>query len=118
MVDKPGMISLEQLAEVRKVQKETGSDLSRSAFPSASRRARPSKAGELVAGGRDRQASCTRSASARTRCATIRPAGWFFDRKRYGGILADIASHQCEQFLLLHRLDAREVTAATRRQPR
>ncbi len=27
-----------------------------------------------------------------------RPA-WFFERERYGGILCDIGSHQCEQFL-------------------
>jgi len=30
--------------------------------------------------------------------APSRP-GWFFDRARYGGILCDIGSHQCEQFL-------------------
>lgn len=30
--------------------------------------------------------------------APSRPA-WFFERKRYGGILCDIGSHQCEQFL-------------------
>jgi predicted dehydrogenase len=30
--------------------------------------------------------------------APSRPA-WFFDKSRYGGILCDIGSHQCEQFL-------------------
>lgn len=25
--------------------------------------------------------------------------GWFFEREKYGGILCDIGSHQCEQFL-------------------
>jgi predicted dehydrogenase len=29
---------------------------------------------------------------------TERP-GWFYEKARYGGILCDIASHQCEQFL-------------------
>jgi len=30
--------------------------------------------------------------------ASTRP-GWFFDHTQYGGILCDIGSHQCEQFL-------------------
>ncbi|MCE9616254.1 MAG: Gfo/Idh/MocA family oxidoreductase [Lentisphaerae bacterium] len=30
--------------------------------------------------------------------APSRPA-WFFDKQKYGGILCDIGSHQCEQFL-------------------
>lgn len=30
--------------------------------------------------------------------ASTRP-GWFFDHAQYGGILCDIGSHQCEQFL-------------------
>jgi predicted dehydrogenase len=30
--------------------------------------------------------------------ASTRPA-WFFERAKYGGILCDIGSHQCEQFL-------------------
>ena len=31
--------------------------------------------------------------------ASTRP-GWFFDHAQYGGILCDIGSHQCEQFLI------------------
>ena len=43
--------------------------------------------------------------------APVRPA-WFFDKDRYGGILCDIGSHQCEQFLAFTGArDARVVMA-------
>ncbi len=35
--------------------------------------------------------------------------GWFFERERYGGILADIASHQIEQFLFFAGAEDAEV---------
>ncbi|RYG97535.1 MAG: Gfo/Idh/MocA family oxidoreductase, partial [Alphaproteobacteria bacterium] len=38
---------------------------------------------------------------------------WFFDRKRYGGILTDIGSHQCEQFLFFSDALEAEVISAT-----
>ena len=45
----------------------------------------------------------------------IRPA-WFFDPARAGGILADIASHQIEQFLFYTgSSDAQIVTATIRK---
>jgi predicted dehydrogenase len=37
---------------------------------------------------------------------------WFFDKARYGGILADIASHQADQFLLFTGSTRAEVVAA------
>ena len=43
---------------------------------------------------------------------------WFFDRERYGGILTDIASHQCEQFLFFAGSLEAEVLSATVAQPR
>ena len=46
--------------------------------------------------------------------APSRPA-WFFERAKYGGILCDIGSHQCEQFLFYTgAADARLVHAAAR----
>jgi predicted dehydrogenase len=39
--------------------------------------------------------------------------GWFFRREQTGGILADIGSHQCEQFLFLTNAQEAEVVAAT-----
>ncbi len=43
--------------------------------------------------------------------APSRPA-WFFDRKKYGGILTDIGSHQIEQFLFYAGAKDAEVTEA------
>jgi predicted dehydrogenase len=39
--------------------------------------------------------------------------GWFFERERSGGILADIASHQIEQFLFFTGAEDAEVATAT-----
>jgi GFO/IDH/MocA oxidoreductase family protein len=39
--------------------------------------------------------------------------GWCFERERYGGILADIASHQIKQFLFFTGAEDAEVAAAT-----
>lgn len=44
--------------------------------------------------------------------AQNRPA-WFFDKAKYGGILCDIGSHQCEQFL--YYADARDATVTQAR---
>ena len=38
---------------------------------------------------------------------------WFFDKDRYGGILCDIGSHQCEQFLAFTGNEEAEVVAAS-----
>jgi predicted dehydrogenase len=38
---------------------------------------------------------------------------WFYDEKRYGGILADIASHQIDQFLWFTGSRTAEVVAST-----
>ncbi len=43
--------------------------------------------------------------------APSRPA-WFFERERYGGILCDIGSHQCEQFLFYTGAGSARVTAS------
>ncbi|MBP7001551.1 Gfo/Idh/MocA family oxidoreductase [Amaricoccus sp.] len=97
LLDKPGMTSLEQLAEVRRVQAETGRIVSilyseHFEVPATVR------AGELVhAGAIGEVVHVTGLGPHRLRKATRAP--YFFDRARYGGILADIASHQVEQFL-------------------
>jgi predicted dehydrogenase len=38
---------------------------------------------------------------------------WFFQKKRFGGILTDIASHQVDQFLYLTGSTTAEVTGTT-----
>lgn len=97
MVDKPGIITLEQLAEVRKVQKETKRIYS---IMYSERFENPAtvKAGELVKAGAIGQVVQTIGMGPHRINLKSRPE-WFFDRKYYGGILCDIASHQCDQFL-------------------
>ncbi len=111
MVDKPGMISLEELAEVRKVQKETGRIYS--IFYSEHFTTRSTtKAGNLVQAGAIGKVVHTVGLGPHRLGASGRPA-WFFDRSLYGGILTDLASHQCEQFLFFTGAEDAQVTAAT-----
>jgi predicted dehydrogenase len=46
--------------------------------------------------------------------------GWFFERARYGGIITDLGSHQCDQFLTLANsleVDVVEARVANRGNP-
>ena len=47
------------------------------------------------------------------RLANLPRPPWFFERAKYGGILTDIASHQCEQFLFFADSNNAEIVAAT-----
>ncbi|WP_085024769.1 Gfo/Idh/MocA family protein [Ensifer aridi] len=97
LVDKPGMTSLDQLTKVRRVQAETGrifSILYSEHFESPA----TVKAGELVAAGAIGEVVHVVGLGPHRLRRETRP-DWFFRREEYGGILADIASHQCEQFL-------------------
>ncbi|HXE80222.1 MAG TPA: Gfo/Idh/MocA family oxidoreductase [Vicinamibacterales bacterium] len=98
MVDKPGMTTLEQLAEVKRVQAETKRIYSILYSERHENRATV-KADELVkAGAIGRVIQTVGLGPHRTRIAS-RPE-WFFQKERYGGILTDIASHQFDQFLV------------------
>ncbi len=111
MADKPGVTSLEQLAAVRSAQAETRRIFSICFSEHFETRATV-KAGELIqAGAIGRVIHTTGLGPHRLNKAT-RP-GWFFLREKYGGILTDIASHQCEQFLFLTGADDAEVVTAT-----
>lgn len=55
-------------------------------------------AGELVTGGAIGQVVQVLGLGPHRLSKPSRPA-WFFDKARYGGILCDIGSHQCEQYL-------------------
>ncbi|MDK1492741.1 Gfo/Idh/MocA family oxidoreductase [Sinorhizobium sp. 7-81] len=97
LVDKPGMTSRDQLAKVRRVQAETGrifSILYSEHFESPA----TVKAGELVAAGAIGEVVHVVGLGPHRLRRESRP-DWFFRRADYGGILTDIASHQCEQFL-------------------
>jgi predicted dehydrogenase len=111
MSDKPGMTTHAQLAELRQVVKETGRIFSVCYSEHFETRSTV-KAGELVQAGAIGEVIHTVGLGPHAIRNNQRP-DWFFDRKRYGGILTDIGSHQCEQFLFFsNTLDA-EVISAT-----
>ena len=95
--DKPGFTTLEQLAEARRVQAETGRIYSICYSERLEVRAAV-KAGELVRAGTIGQVVQTVGLGPHRMHPPARP-DWFYRKERYGGILADIASHQADQFL-------------------
>jgi predicted dehydrogenase len=110
MTDKPGFTTLEQLAEVRRVQTETGRIYS-ICFSERLENPATVKAGELVAAGAIGQVVQTAGFGPHRIDPPSRPA-WFFQREKYGGILTDIASHQADQFLYFTGSTQAEVVAA------
>jgi predicted dehydrogenase len=98
--DKPGITSLEQLAEVRRVQAQTKRIYS--ILYSERHEVRAAvKAGDLVqAGAIGRVVQTVNLAPHRIGnvAGGARPE-WFWHKARYGGILVDIGSHQVDQFL-------------------
>jgi predicted dehydrogenase len=110
MADKPGITTLAQLAQVKKVQAETRRIYSIMYSERFENRATV-KAGELVAAGAIGRVVQTIGLGPHRMSPKTRPA-WFFDRPRYGGILCDIASHQADQFLYFTGSTRAEVVAA------
>jgi predicted dehydrogenase len=110
MADKPGFTTLDQLAEVRRVQKETGRiysiDYSERLETKAS-----TKAAELVHGGAIGRVIQTVGLGPHRPRLHQRP-WWFFEREKYGGILCDIASHQMDQFLFYTGVKEAEIVHA------
>jgi predicted dehydrogenase len=97
MADKPGITSLEQLAQARKVQKETKRIYSIMYSERFENRATV-KAGELIKEGVIGKVIQTIGLGPHRMNTKTRPE-WFFDRAKFGGIITDIASHQFDQFL-------------------
>jgi predicted dehydrogenase len=97
MVDKPGIITIKQLEEVRKVQKETKRIYSIMYSERLENRATV-KAGELVKEGAIGKVIQTIGLGPHRMNIKSRPE-WFFKNNMYGGILCDIGSHQFDQFL-------------------
>lgn len=97
MSDKPGFTTLEQLAEARRVQKETGRIYSIDYSERLETRA-SQKAGELVRAGAIGKVIQTLGMGPHRPRLSQRP-WWFFEKEKYGGIICDIASHQFDQYL-------------------
>jgi predicted dehydrogenase len=110
MVDKPGITSLEQLAEVRRVQEATHRIYSIMYSERFENRATV-KAGELVKAGAIGKVIQTIGLGPHRLNLKQRPV-WFFDRRRYGGIICDIGSHQFDQFLYFTGSTRAEVVAS------
>jgi predicted dehydrogenase len=110
MVDKPGIITLKQLADVRRVQKETKRIFSIMYSERFENRATV-KAGELVKSGAIGQVIQTIGLGPHRINLKTRPQ-WFFDRQYYGGIICDIGSHQCDQFLFFTGSTQAQVVAS------
>jgi len=110
MVDKPGMTSLEQLADVRSTQKSTGRIYSVMYSERFENRATV-RAGELMRAGAIGRVLQTIGTGPHRMNPAQRPP-WFFERERYGGILCDIGSHQFDQFLYFTNSTKAEIVAS------
>ena len=110
MSDKGAPTTFEQLAELRRVQKETGRIYSvcfseRFEVPAAL------MAQELIAQGMIGKVVQTIGLGPHRIGLHNRPP-WFFQKAFYGGILVDIASHQFDQFLAFTGSTEARITAA------
>ena len=110
LVDKPGITTLKQLAEARKVQKETKRIYSVMYSERFENRATV-KAGELVKAGAIGNVIQTIGMGPHRINLSTRPQ-WFFDKKFFGGIICDIGSHQCDQFLFFTNSTKADVVAS------
>ena len=104
VADKPGCITLDELADLEAAVAETGRFWSVT-FSERFEVRCAVKAGELVRAGRIGQVVQTLGLGPHREGDRAHLAGgqgrpdWFYDRERTGGIITDIASHQVDQFL-------------------
>lgn len=110
MSDKPGATTLAQLAEIRRVQQETGRIYS-ICYSERFENRSTVKAGELVKAGAIGRVIQTVGLGPHRLNLPTRP-DWFFKRERFGGILCDIASHQFDQFLFFTGSTEAEIVAS------
>jgi predicted dehydrogenase len=110
MVDKPGITTLEQLEQVRKVQQETKRIYSIMYSERLGNRATV-KAGELVKAGAIGKVIQTVNLAPHRINIKSRPS-WFFEHDKYGGIICDIGSHQLDQFLFFTNSTEASVVAS------
>jgi predicted dehydrogenase len=109
MVDKPGATTLEQLAELRRVQAATKRIFSVLIERHESKTI--NKAGELIRNGAIGSVVQTVGLAPHRMSPESRPP-WFFKRRQYGGILCDLASHNVDAFLFLTSSTRAEIVAS------
>ena len=110
MVDKPGVTTMDGLADVERAVRETGRIFSicfseRFVVPAVE------VASRIVAEGGIGDVVATLGLGPHRLNRAIRP-DWFFDKAAFGGILVDIASHQIDQFLHFAGAEDAEITMA------
>ena len=110
MVDKPGIVTPEQLEQVKKVQEETERIYS---IMYSERLGNPAsvQASNLVQSGAIGRVVQTIGMGPHRMRPDTRPE-WFFDPAKAGGILCDIGSHQSDQFLHYTRSTEGEVVTS------
>lgn len=113
LVDKPGIITLEELAEVRKAIKET-KQIYAILYSERLEVKAAVKAGDLIKEGAiGRVIQTVNLAPHQINQPKARPRpDWFWDTARYGGILCDIGSHQADQFVYYTGTTAAEISAS------
>lgn len=111
MVDKPGVITADQLARVQQAVKQTGRIWS-VCFSERLITPVSGVAERLIAEGAIGRVIQTVGLGPHRFNRAIRPA-WFFDPAQAGGILADIASHQIEQFMFYTGSETPEIVSAS-----
>jgi predicted dehydrogenase len=109
MVDKPAATTLEQLAELRRVQAKTKKIFSVLIERHESKTI--NKAGELIRAGAIGQVIQTAGLAPHKMSPESRPP-WFFKREQYGGILCDLASHNLDAYLFLTSTTRADIVAS------
>jgi predicted dehydrogenase len=110
LVDKPGITTLEQLAEVKRVQKETRRIYS-IMYSERFENQATTRAGELAKSGAIGKVIQTINIAPHQMVPKTRP-DWFFDTKYFGGIITDIGSHQFDQYLYFTGTTKAEIVAS------
>ena len=110
MADKPGITTIAQLAETRRVQAETRRIYSIMYSERLENRA-TIRAGQLVKAGAIGHVVQTVGLGLHCIANATWPA-WFWQKAQFGGILCDIASHQADQFLYFTGSTRADVVAA------
>jgi predicted dehydrogenase len=118
LADKPGCVTLDQLAEIEKAVVESRRFWSVT-FSERFEVRCAIKAGSLVRAGRIGRVVQTLGLGPHREGDRAHLAGgegrpeWFYDRNRTGGIITDIASHQIDQFLWFTGAEQAEVVSST-----